>query len=284
MSSAASGGGTKSGDVVGVVFKEAVDGENFGWLKANSERWKERRDLLDYMIAKGADVTVWFIQSVGALAKRRVLAALFDKGEAMIDDVLGGIEYSDGNLCLLTDYRPELAASHEKFFRVLDKIEDPEWQEMAVREGVKNLFEAGRHDLVVPLVNALGKKTFKSKRLKDVAIQVAFYGGTIKGNQYFVELYCEHPAITSEIYAHGLCQAWNGGEPNQVFPFLLEQADQGDLDMVKEKLVDEYYEKFRQAIDKTPETAPPAGSRHLRPIERNCFGSACLDHRSTCWR
>ena len=122
--------------------------------------------------------------------------------------------------------------------------------------------------MVVPLVNALGEKTFKSKRLKDVAIQVAFYGGAIKGNQYFVELYCEHPAITSEIYAHGLCQAWNGGEPNQVFPFLLEQADQGDLDMAKEKFVDEYYEKFRQAIDKTPETAPPAGSRHLRPIER----------------
>ena len=33
----------------------------------------------------------------------------------------------------LTDYRPELAGSPEKFFRVLDKIKDPENQEMAVR-------------------------------------------------------------------------------------------------------------------------------------------------------
>ena len=33
--------------------------------------------------------------------------------------------------------------------------------------GCQNLFIAGRHDLVVPLVNALGKRTFKSKHLKE---------------------------------------------------------------------------------------------------------------------
>ena len=54
--------------------------EDFGWLRANWRRWKERNDLLDDVIAKGADVTVWFIQNVGD-AKQCVLAALFDKGE-----------------------------------------------------------------------------------------------------------------------------------------------------------------------------------------------------------
>ena len=34
---------------------------------------------------------------------------------------------------------------------------------------------------------------------------------------------------------HGLYGSWNDGKPNQVFQFLLEQADQGDLDMAKEK-------------------------------------------------
>ena len=92
-----------------------------------------------------------------------------------------------------------------------------------------------RHDLVVPLVNALGKRTFKSKSLKDVAIQMAFYEGAKRGNQDIVELYYEHPAITSEKYANGLYASWNDGEPNQVFPFLLKQADQGDLDMAKEE-------------------------------------------------
>ena len=104
-----------------------------------------------------------------------VLAALFDKGEeGMIDGVLGRVEYDDDDLCYLTDYRPELAGSPEKFFRVLDKIKEPEMQESAVRWGVRNLFKAGRHDLVVPLVNALGKRTFKSKRLKEEAIQGHF--------------------------------------------------------------------------------------------------------------
>ena len=100
------------------------------------EKWKERNDLLDDVIAKDADVTVKLIQNVES-ARGRVLAALFDKGEGMIDDVLGGINYNDKDLRNLTYYRPELAGSTEKFFRVLDKIEDPRNQEWAVRWGVR---------------------------------------------------------------------------------------------------------------------------------------------------
>ena len=91
-------------------------------------------------------------------------------------------------ICIdLTDYRPELAGSPEKFFRVLDKIKDPENQEFAVRLGVRILFEAGKHDLVVPLVNALGKRTFNGESLKDVAIQMAFHEGADRGNQDIVD-------------------------------------------------------------------------------------------------
>ena len=40
VSSAVSGGGTKSrDDTMGVAFKEAVDGGNFGWLGTNWRRW-----------------------------------------------------------------------------------------------------------------------------------------------------------------------------------------------------------------------------------------------------
>ena len=81
------------------------------------------------MIAEGAEFTVKFIQKVEG-AKMHVLAALFDNGEGMIDGVLGGINYNDYDLYGLTRYRPELAGSPEKFFRVLDKIKDPEMQEM----------------------------------------------------------------------------------------------------------------------------------------------------------
>ena len=43
------------------------------------------------------------------------------------------------------------------------------------------MFEAGKHDLVIPLVNALGKRTFKSDRLKDVAIQMGILARSFQG-------------------------------------------------------------------------------------------------------
>ena len=61
----------------------------------------------------------------------------------MIDDVLGGVEYDDDDLCGLTDYRPELAGSPEKFFRVLDKIKDTKNQEWAVHMGVRTCSKLG---------------------------------------------------------------------------------------------------------------------------------------------
>ena len=84
----------------------------------------------------------------------------------MVDGVLGGIKYDDYDLCYLTDHRHELAGSPENFFRILDKIKEPTKQEGAVRLGIGNLFGAGKHDLVVSLVNALGKRTFNGRSLK----------------------------------------------------------------------------------------------------------------------
>ena len=149
--------------------------------------------------------------------------------------MLGRVDYDDDDLRDLPDYRPELAGSPEKFFRILDKIKEPETQKRTVYWGVESLFRAERHDLVAPLVNALGKRTFKSERLKEEAIQAAFYVGARKGNQDVVGLYCEHPAVTSDIYADGLYESWNYGKPNQALQFLLKQADQGDLEGAKKK-------------------------------------------------
>ena len=277
VSSAVSESGAESDDALGKEFREAFDGGDFEWLNAHWARWGKRKDLLDDVIRKGADVTVKLIQKVED-ARKYVLAALFDEGEeGMIDEVLEGIKYEDDDLCSLTNYRPELAGSHEKYFRVLDKIKKPWKQESAVRWGVINLFRAGKRDLVAPLVNALGKRTFKSKSLKNVAIRMAFTSGADGGNQGIVELYYEHLVITSREYAGGLYDSWNEGQPNQVFPFLLEQADQGDLAKAKEVYADEEYEQFSQAIDTAPKPVPPAGTRHRRPIERARIAMNVLD-------
>ena len=52
-----------SGNTLEAEFREAVDGENFEWLRENWTSWMDRDDLLDYVVAKGADVTVKFIQT-----------------------------------------------------------------------------------------------------------------------------------------------------------------------------------------------------------------------------
>ena len=65
----------------------------------NWRKWWDRRDLLDNLIAKGADVTVRVIQNVDRHMGRCVLAALFDKGETgMIDGVLERVEHGDSDL------------------------------------------------------------------------------------------------------------------------------------------------------------------------------------------
>ena len=119
-------------------------------------------------------------------------------------------------------------------------------------------------------MKALGERTFKSDRLKEVAILKAFWEGTRRGNQGIVELYCEHPAITSREYAEGLYQSWNNGKPNQVFPFLLKQADQGDLDLAKKGYAYGDYSKFHLAIDEAFKAALPAGSRIISVEKVQC--------------
>ena len=77
-----------SGGALEVMFKEAVERGDFEWLNEHMESWYKRNDLLDDVIANGADAIVKLIQVVGR-AKRHVVAALFDQGEAMIDGVFG---------------------------------------------------------------------------------------------------------------------------------------------------------------------------------------------------
>ena len=178
------------------------------------------------------------------------------------------VSYDDGDLRDLTSYRPELAGSPDKFFRILDKMKIGEIKGGLLVWVSSNLLEAGMHDLVVPLVNALGTRTFKSSRLKEEAIQTAFLEGARRGKQEIVELYCEHPAVTSEKYAMGLYLSWNNGEPNQVFPFLLKQADQDDLEAAKKRIEYWLFSTFCQAIDDVFKLVPPAGARRSRFVEK----------------
>ena len=98
---------------------------------------KYRNDLFDHVVTKSVDFIARFINQVEN-AKRATLAALFVKRPEIVDEVLKKIEYNDDDLLQLTDYRPELAESHESFFKVIDKIKDPKKQEKAV-SGVSSI-------------------------------------------------------------------------------------------------------------------------------------------------
>ena len=45
----------ESDDILGKEFREAVEEGNFEWLYENWKRWKDRRDLLNDVIRRGAD-------------------------------------------------------------------------------------------------------------------------------------------------------------------------------------------------------------------------------------
>ena len=51
--------------------------------------------------------------------------------------------------------------------------------------GVINLFNAKKHDSVIPLINALEKRQFNGRNLNDVAIQKAFISRSIERHQRY---------------------------------------------------------------------------------------------------
>ena len=139
------------------ALSESEKAKGFESIKRDWEKWEDRKDLFDHVVMKSVEFIVGFINQVED-AKRPTLAALFIKRPDKVDEVLKKIKYDDDDLRYLTDYRPELAESHDKFFKVIDKIKDPKNQEWAVRYGVINLFDAKKHDSVIPLINALEKQ------------------------------------------------------------------------------------------------------------------------------
>jgi hypothetical protein len=248
---------------------EALDEPGFGSIKSDLAKWKDRNDLFDHVVTKSVEFIAGFINQVWTL-KERTLAALFIKRPDKADQVLGKIGYDDDDLWNLTNFRPELAESHGTFFMVIDKIRGPENQESAVKWGVYYLFNAKKHASVIHLINALGKRQFKGRKLKDAAIQYAFYEGAWRGIKNIVERLHEHSAIASKEYAKGLVCSWEY-DKSDVFQFLLDQADGDDLVEATKAELYKGNEKLREAIDKATSAlsnGPSVVPRHARPAKR----------------
>src|ERR1700722_13820836 len=175
---------------------KALEEDGFEGIKSEWWRWEHRKDLFDHVVMKSVGFITGFIKQVEK-AKIPTLAALFIKRSDMVDQMLKKIKFNDDDLWNLTSYRSELAESHEHFFKVIDKIKSPRYQEEAVRRGVHNLFGTKKHASVISLINALEKREFDSRDLTNVAIQKAFDQGASWGISNIVEKFHEHAAIAS---------------------------------------------------------------------------------------
>ena len=244
---------------------EALEEEGFGNIKRKWQKWEKRKDLFDEIVTRSVAFITKFINQIEDL-KKPTFAALFLKRSEDVDKVLEKINYNDDHLRVLTTYRPELAESHESFFKVINKINDPENQEEAVNSGVYNLFQAEKHDSVIPLIDALESSTL-SRTVKDTAILWAFYEGAGNGIKSIVERFHEHPAITSRSYAYRLSNSWDKNKLT-IFQFLLAQADQSDLKEVKQTWEYKKDQEFRKAIDGAFPKPRPAVPRHERFLNR----------------
>jgi hypothetical protein len=245
------------------ALSESEKENGFEKINGNLDKWYDRNDLFDCVATKDIDFIVGFINRFRDF-EIYALAALFIKRPEKVDQVLERVIYSDDDLMFLTAARPELAQSHESFFKAIGKIKNIASQEDLVQRSVRRLLEANKHDHVIPLINALQSSTLNI-RLKDIAIRQAFYEGAERGIKDIVETLHEHPAIMSGSYVTGLSKSW--GNPT-IFQFLLSRADQGDLAAALQSSDSRITSEFRKAIDRAFSKAPHAGIRHARFLEK----------------
>ena len=193
-------------------------------------------------------------------ANARTLKELWN--ESRIETVQRVIEKVDFPQQVLVDMASRnVGAFPETFLVLLNKIVTPEDQEKTVQKAIEGLAhwptETSR------LLNALKGKTFRSERLEYLAIQKAFMEGAKSGAVDRLPTgICPHAAITPELYADALIVTATGWNYDYARQFLLKQADQYDLQAVKEKAgYAGLNPEFRSAIEKALKTAAPGGTR-----------------------
>ena len=97
---------------------------------------------------------------------------------------------------------------------------------------------------------------------------MAFREGAERGNQDIVELYCEHPAITSEEYADGLMNLGTMANQIKSFRFYWSKLTKETWIRPKRNMRMRTMQSSVKPLTKHPRPVPPAGSRHRRPVER----------------
>ena len=243
-------------------FRTAIDTDD---LKAAVDLCKQNRYLcskeIDYVIeTKLPEFVVQFIRQAGEV-NRFTLARVYAKGSPeTVKKVLDELPFADYDLSEVASLS-ELMCSPDDALSLISRIKVPALQEHAVSGGISRLFPA-HTDCVDPMLTVLGDSKFLNKRVKDTAVQVVFERGAYFEQDYWIERFWDHSAITPEIYAKGLYKSWSFYEQhNPVFSKLLERADRGDLLVaLSDKHKNESFIAFSQVEEALP-AAHPEGTR-----------------------
>jgi len=197
------------------------------------------------------------------ILRTATLVAVFIKCVAASTDSIP----SQGDLVIAVS-RPESMCSPDDLFNLLGKIEKQEDQKRAIQDGVMHLFPE-RTECLDPLLDAL-EGNASLKYLKDVVIKQAFGWGSAWRNKSIVERFHDHAAVTSKDYAWGLINSENNSSTQDpVFIFLLGEADQDDLNAVKENWsYEDASDEFKEAIENALLIAKPGETRRTLPFQR----------------
>ena len=216
---------------------------------------------VDYVIAKkDPDLIVSFVNETNQANLSTLDKLWFKSPIETVEKVLEQVDFPQKVLVDFVSSR-NVGAFPETFLVLLNKIVKPEDQGKAVEKGIERLVRWS--DETSPLLNALKGKTFRSECLEYFAIQKAFIEGAKHGIvSNLPENICNHAAITPAVYADVLTVTAKWLKHDYMLPFLLKQADQYDLQAVKEKPgYADLNAGFRDAIEGALKTAAFGGTR-----------------------
>src|SRR6202044_3797688 len=83
------------------ALSESEKERGFMSIKRDWGKWRERKDLFDYVVTRSVEFIIGFIDKVWDV-NGHTLAALFLKKPDMVDEVLKKINYNDHDLINLT--------------------------------------------------------------------------------------------------------------------------------------------------------------------------------------
>ena len=193
-------------------------------------------------LTSGVGDNMWILQIILVHARRPI-----------IDRVLGALNASNESLREVAR-SADLACSPLRFVYFLGRIDDKENQVGAVENGIRALVDGNKTECLDPLLTALGKGTFLSADLDDVAICQAFISASDFHDRIFLaNRFFDYPIVTANEYSRALYNSYHhGGKTKQLFHWLLENADKQDLEIIKNNAG--FYRgafEFQEAVNKT---------------------------------